>query len=204
MTILMNDRNASPIAFLFPGLGDHYVDMARQLYECEPLFCEQVDHCADLLMPLEEILEEIPAKRVEEEEVLRTIIQNQAHRGNIDREQVMQHSQALLKERFKSQTVACQLQTLSDLIREHDIHCIDLLKIDVQKSELDVLMGIGAIDWGKIKQIVLEVHDIEDHLDKVTDLLKRWGYATTVTQDDLYKGSVIYTVYAVQEKKNSI
>ena len=46
------EASAAPIAFLFPGLGDHYIDMARQLYEYEPLFCEQVDHCADLLLPL--------------------------------------------------------------------------------------------------------------------------------------------------------
>ena len=144
------------------------------------------------------------ADRAEEEEVLTTLIQNQILMGNADIEQVMQHSQALLKERFKSQTIVCQLQTLSDVIHEHDLHCIDLLKVDVQKSELDVLLGVKADDWCKIKQIVMEVHDIDGRLDQIIALLKRWGYITTLTQDDLYKGTVIYTVYAIQEEERPL
>ncbi len=38
-----------PIIFLLPGLGDHYVNMAQQLYETEPMFRECVDHCSELL-----------------------------------------------------------------------------------------------------------------------------------------------------------
>ena len=40
-----------PIAFLFPGLGDHYVDMGRGLYESEPGFRSQVDFCCEFLRP---------------------------------------------------------------------------------------------------------------------------------------------------------
>ena len=42
---------ARPAVFLFPGLGDQYVDMARELYDVEPVFREQVDLCADGLAP---------------------------------------------------------------------------------------------------------------------------------------------------------
>jgi acyl transferase domain-containing protein/acyl carrier protein len=38
-----------PVVFLFPGLGDQYPDMARGLYESEPLFREIVDDCAERL-----------------------------------------------------------------------------------------------------------------------------------------------------------
>jgi phthiocerol/phenolphthiocerol synthesis type-I polyketide synthase E len=41
-----------PIAFLLPGLGDHYIDMGRGLYESEPEFRRQVDLCCELLRPL--------------------------------------------------------------------------------------------------------------------------------------------------------
>ena len=41
-----------PVAFLFPGLGDQYPDMARGLYESEPEFARRVDHCCELLKPL--------------------------------------------------------------------------------------------------------------------------------------------------------
>ncbi|HEV8580077.1 MAG TPA: beta-ketoacyl synthase N-terminal-like domain-containing protein [Thermoanaerobaculia bacterium] len=38
-----------PLVFLFPGLGDHYVDMGRELYESEPAFAAEVDRCAEIL-----------------------------------------------------------------------------------------------------------------------------------------------------------
>ena len=41
-----------PVVFLFPGLGDHSLNMARELYETEPVFREQVDLCSDRLVPL--------------------------------------------------------------------------------------------------------------------------------------------------------
>jgi acyl transferase domain-containing protein/acyl carrier protein len=40
------------VAFLFPGLGDHYPNMARGLYEAEPAFRAEVDRCAAILQPL--------------------------------------------------------------------------------------------------------------------------------------------------------
>jgi len=40
-----------PITFLFPGLGDHYVNMAEQLYRLEPVFREHVDRCCELFEP---------------------------------------------------------------------------------------------------------------------------------------------------------
>jgi amino acid adenylation domain-containing protein len=38
-----------PVAFLFPGVGDHYPGMARGLYEGEPTFREHLNRCCDLL-----------------------------------------------------------------------------------------------------------------------------------------------------------
>ncbi|HEU0016712.1 MAG TPA: type I polyketide synthase, partial [Longimicrobium sp.] len=39
------------VAFLFPGLGDHYPNMARGLYEAERVFRAEVDRCAEILRP---------------------------------------------------------------------------------------------------------------------------------------------------------
>ncbi len=38
-----------PIAFLFPGIGDHYVNMAAGIYAAEETFREEVDRCCELL-----------------------------------------------------------------------------------------------------------------------------------------------------------
>lgn len=40
-----------PVAFLFPGQGAQHVDMARDLYQNEPVFRRELDHCLDLLKP---------------------------------------------------------------------------------------------------------------------------------------------------------
>jgi phthiocerol/phenolphthiocerol synthesis type-I polyketide synthase E len=40
-----------PVAFLFPGLGDQYLDMGRGLYESEPEFTQHVDYCSEFLKP---------------------------------------------------------------------------------------------------------------------------------------------------------
>lgn len=42
----------APVAFMFPGLGTHYVNMAEELYQTEPTFQEQIDYCCLFLKPL--------------------------------------------------------------------------------------------------------------------------------------------------------
>ena len=39
------------VVFMFPGVGDHYVGMGRELYESEGVFRQWVDRCAVLLQP---------------------------------------------------------------------------------------------------------------------------------------------------------
>jgi FkbM family methyltransferase len=46
-----------------------------------------------------------------------------------------------------------------EVIREGRVGRIDFLKIDVQKSEFDVLAGTDEADWPKIRQLVIEVQD---------------------------------------------
>lgn len=40
------------MVFMFPGLGDQYVNMGRELYEKEPLFHRQMDRCFEIVDPL--------------------------------------------------------------------------------------------------------------------------------------------------------
>jgi acyl transferase domain-containing protein/acyl carrier protein len=42
-------QNNRPLIFLFSGVGEHYVGMARELYEQETIFRMWVDRCCDLL-----------------------------------------------------------------------------------------------------------------------------------------------------------
>ena len=40
-----------PVVFMFPGLGNHYVNMAWELYQVESVFREHVDRCCEILKP---------------------------------------------------------------------------------------------------------------------------------------------------------
>ncbi|MEH2261608.1 beta-ketoacyl synthase N-terminal-like domain-containing protein [Nostoc sp.] len=40
------------VVFMFPGQGSQYVNMAREIYETETVFREQVDDCSEILKPL--------------------------------------------------------------------------------------------------------------------------------------------------------
>jgi acyl transferase domain-containing protein len=48
----VSSRSSANVAFMFPGQGAQYVDMADEIYQTEPLFREIVDECAMLLQPL--------------------------------------------------------------------------------------------------------------------------------------------------------
>jgi len=84
----------------------------------------------------------------------------------------------------KSQPVECRITTLSKIVADQQIEKIDLLKIDVEKAELDVLMGISAADWGKINAIVLEVHDIADRENVIRKLLTQHGFNRIVVDKE--------------------
>ncbi|MCP4653959.1 MAG: SDR family NAD(P)-dependent oxidoreductase, partial [bacterium] len=48
------EATSPQVAFLFPDAGEHYVGMAHGLYRHEPVFREEVERCAALLLELEE------------------------------------------------------------------------------------------------------------------------------------------------------
>ena len=53
--------------------------------------------------------------------------------------------------------------------------------MDVEGDELNVLLGVGSM-WPAIKQLIVEVHDIEGRLAAVRDVLIDKGYTVTIEQ----------------------
>lgn len=110
-----------------------------------------------------------------------------------------------IEKAFQSKQVNCSVKTLSEIVREHEIQQIDLLKVDVEKSELDVLLGIEEQDWSKIKQVFVEVDDWESCGEKITSLLQKYGLSEiTVDQEPMLKGSNMFNLYAVRPKPGEI
>lgn len=93
---------------------------------------------------------------------------------------------------------SCELRTVSDVVEELGIERIDLLKIDVEKSELDVLEGIRADHWDRVRQVVVEVHDIDGRLGRISDLLAGKGFSCTVEKEKYLAGTALCNIYAVR------
>jgi FkbM family methyltransferase len=104
----------------------------------------------------------------------------------------------LLKNRLEARRTKRPVTTISDVIRQHAIDAIDFLKINVEKSEGKVLEGVRHEDWTKIRQVALEVHDVNGRLNDIVDLLERHGFSVTTEKDWSLPGaeSVNYYVYA--------
>jgi amino acid adenylation domain-containing protein/FkbM family methyltransferase len=105
---------------------------------------------------------------------------------------------ALLAERFVGTHVRCRLTTLSQLIAEHGLAIIDLLKIDAEKSEWDILQGIADADWPKVRQIALELHDLDGRLERVRELLAARGFHVRADREALLAGTELVNVYATR------
>ena len=134
----------------------------------------------------------------EEKDVLRIILANQEEAGDEEADGLAA-SEEFLDARFTEVHFECPLVPLSQIIRQEGVETIDLIKLDVQKSELDVLRGLGAEDWAKVRQIAMEVHDLDGELEIVKALLAEHGFNVVVEQDPLYIGSVMYNLFAVRK-----
>jgi FkbM family methyltransferase len=96
-------------------------------------------------------------------------------------------------------TAACEMRTLSEVVTECGVDRIDLLKVDVEKAELDVLNGIDSKDWPKIRQVVVEVHDLDDRVETTTRLLATAGMRSiSVDQPPTLIDSNIFTIFATR------
>ena len=65
-------------------------------------------------------------------------------------------------------------------MRELGIEHVDLLKIDVEGAEWDALVGIEETDWARIRQLAIEVHDVDGRVARIRELLERKGYDVAV------------------------
>ncbi|HEX2210284.1 MAG TPA: amino acid adenylation domain-containing protein, partial [Longimicrobium sp.] len=101
----------------------------------------------------------------------------------------------LVGARLESETVQCEVMTLSQVMAAEGIAEIDLLKIDVEKSEHDVLAGIADEDWPRIRQVVVEVHEIDSRVSRVCDLLHRHGFDVALEQEVMLRGSAVSMVF---------
>ncbi len=132
----------------------------------------------------------------EDSAAMRTFLENRERGAQSQLALSDAEMERLLANRMQPEPVKTVTRTLSQIIAEHAVDHVDLLKIDVEKAELDVLLGIEAEDWRKIDRIVLEVHDLDNRLAVINALLGERGYHTETVQEPDLEGTGMYTVYA--------
>ncbi|XNR95347.1 FkbM family methyltransferase [Streptomyces sp. R-74717] len=106
---------------------------------------------------------------------------------------------AMLDQTPQTELIDTPVVRLSDVIAERGIAAIGLLKIDVEQNEQQVLAGIDEADWPRIRQVVVEVHDIDGALDQVLTLLRGKGFTVFAEQESLFAGTGLYQVAALRE-----
>ena len=96
----------------------------------------------------------------------------------------------------------CRLTTLSTAIAASGADTIDLVKIDVEGAEEQVLGGIEPRDWDRLRQFVIEVHDVDGRLARISRLLEDRGYRVTHDREDwaVHALLAISTVYATRAR----
>ena len=144
------------------------------------------------------------ADAASDRDVIKGYLRQEQRQGAAGAAELLEHSEELLAGRFEARPERCRLRRLTQVIREEAVEQIDLLKVDVQRAEMDVLRGVEEEEWGKIKQLVMEVHDgkgeaSEGRSEEMRRMLEGRGYRVVVEQDELLTGTDRHNLYAVQE-----
>lgn len=93
----------------------------------------------------------------------------------------------------------CNLRTMSSVIQEESVSQIDLLKIDCEGAELSVLLGIKDEHWPMVKSTVIEIHDIDNRLEVVKQLLTKHGFINILTErEDGFENTALYNLFATR------
>ncbi|CAM4160718.1 non-ribosomal peptide synthetase [Kibdelosporangium persicum] len=173
----LNDVRVHPFAY---GLSDHSGTAEFVYYPQFSMLSGQFDDASET-----EVLAGSQVKRLTE--------------GPGDLSELTGALEVLVTQRLQErQDITCELRTLSSVIDEHGVEQIDLLKIDAEKSELDVLLGIRDEHWPRIRQVVVDVHDSGDRLDTVLTMLTGHGLTTETETTELLADSGLVTVFAVR------
>lgn len=112
----------------------------------------------------------------------------------------------LIKKNFKNQTlekkVLCKLTSLGHFIEKNKITHIDFIKIDVEGAEFDVIKSIKPTQFPMIKQLCIEVHNINNRVKHLDSYLQEQGYLTQIHRNHIYE-ELGYNQHMIYAKRAS-
>ena len=95
-------------------------------------------------------------------------------------------SQRLLDRMYRGRSVVVPVRPLSSFLKADA--AVDLLKIDVVGSELDVLTGIHSDQWRTIRRILVDLQDQNGRLEAVSTFLEKNGFVAVTYPAPLAAG----------------
>ena len=72
--------------------------------------------------------------------------------------------------------IRCKFDTLSRVISKENIRTIDLLKLDAELADWEILRGVKVEDWGRIRQVAMEIH-VQSDLGPISKFLSQRGFS---------------------------
>jgi len=100
----------------------------------------------------------------------------------------------IVPDEYQADPIEVEVRTLSAEVAQAGLGRIALLKIDVEKSEIDVLKGIDSRTWDLVDQVVIEVHDLGGALRTVCETLSAEEFTVRTWQQPLMRGTGIHSV----------
>ena len=141
----------------------------------------------------------------EDRQAIQTVVRNMLKSETVAGESMEDYVNELTADRLRRRTHECRLTSVSDIIRDHQIDKIDLLKIDAEKSELDIIRGIEDCHWPIIDQVVVEIHDrTKKAVREIEEILIQKGYRCAVEEEALLKSSGLFNIYASRRASLSV
>jgi FkbH-like protein/FkbM family methyltransferase len=152
--------------------------------------------------PNSSVFSSFHADPVEDRRAIQAVAENMLRKElGTTAEAVGEYARDLTTARLERQVFECPLVGVSDIIRRNALTRVDLLKVDAEKSELEILRGIEENHWPLIGQVVVEVHDSSRKtLEAVKEILERRGFRCAVEEEKLLAGSGLYNVYATRAR----
>jgi amino acid adenylation domain-containing protein/FkbM family methyltransferase len=185
-----------PAVFKSLQLNASLHGLAGRVYECG--LAETSKQEVFTFYPHNTVISSSSTTREEAHQIVKSYLLNQQdQQGGVHDESMVDGSlDELLEARLETEQYTCQLRTISEIVEENGVEKIDLLKVDVEKGELDVLKGIKDSHWSKIRQLVIEVHDVSGRLAEITGMLKARGYEVAYEASQSLESTALYNLYA--------
>ncbi|MBB3815156.1 FkbH-like protein/FkbM family methyltransferase [Xanthomonas arboricola] len=134
----------------------------------------------------------------EDRRAIKQVIENRLSDAQVDG-QHDSYVEDLVAHRLEGHQVEVALTSVSDVIDQHGLASVGLLKVDAEKSEDAILRGIRTEHWPRIRQLMLEVHDQDGvRTARIVRFLESMGYTVVLREEEKLRQSGLVALSATR------